>query len=100
MKTTLTAYRSAVGLTLVAAFILLLPLLAMQMTDEMVWSMADFATAGVLLAGAGLTFGIGVRVARNATHRATIGLALVAALLLVWAELAVGVFGIPGISGS
>jgi len=56
MKTDKTAFRSAVGVALAAALILLLPLLAMQITDEVAWDLADFAVAWTLLVGAGLTY--------------------------------------------
>ncbi len=54
MNETKTAYRSAVRVALATAFILLLPLVAMQITDEVDWGLADFAFAGVLLGGTGL----------------------------------------------
>jgi hypothetical protein len=62
------------------------------------WDVFDFAVAAILLAGTGLAYRL---VSRKVSpeHRAVVGLAVVAALLLVWAELAVGVFGTP-FSGS
>lgn len=93
MKTNITAYRYTIGLALVTALILMVPLVAMQFTDEVNWSLGDFVVAGALLFGTGLVFMLAARRTRNIEHRAAIGLALAAALLLVWAELAVGVFG-------
>ncbi len=93
MRTYNTAYRFAVGVALAAAFILLLPLLAMQITDEVVWDLADFAVAGALLVGTGLTYVLVARKAGNIAYRAAVGVALAAALLLVWINLAVGVIG-------
>ncbi|MBC8165563.1 MAG: hypothetical protein H7Y20_06800 [Bryobacteraceae bacterium] len=93
MKTNKTAYRSAVGIVLAAAFILLLPLLAMQITDEVVWDLADFAVAGALLVGTGLMYELAARKAGNIAYRAAVGVALAAALLLVWINLAVGIIG-------
>jgi hypothetical protein len=75
------------------ACILLIPLLAMQFTDEVAWSPFDFAVAGVLLGGFGLAWVLGARLLRHAQARLAFGLALGALLVLVWAELAVGVFG-------
>lgn len=92
-KTDNTAYRSAVGVALVAAFILLLPLLAMQITDEVVWNLADFAVAGALLVGTGLVYELAARRAGNIAYRVAVGVALAAALLLVWINLAVGIIG-------
>ena len=43
--------RTIRGIVLATAFILLLPLLAMLVTDEVAWGPADFAVAGALLGG-------------------------------------------------
>ena len=70
--------------------ILLVPLVAMGFTAEMNWGAEDFLAAAVLLGGFGLAFDLAIRVTRNSVVRAVTGLALGALLLLVWAELAVG----------
>jgi hypothetical protein len=75
-----------------AGGILLLPLLAMLFTDEMNWGAEDFVAAALLLGSVGLLFEAAVRVVRAPRARVAIGLTLLAALLLVWAELAVGLF--------
>ncbi|MDB4949969.1 MAG: hypothetical protein JWM27_2618 [Gemmatimonadetes bacterium] len=93
MKTDNTAYRSTIRIVLAAAFLLLVPLLAMQLTDEVVWSLTDFATAGGLLVGTGLLYQLAARKAGNLAYRVAAGVALGAALFLVWANLAVGVIG-------
>jgi len=85
--------KSIIRIALVTAFILLLPLLAMQFTDEVVWDLADFAVAGVLLFGAGLTYELIARKAGNIAYRVGVGVAVAAALLLVWLNLAVGIIG-------
>ncbi len=85
-----------IGIVLAVAFILLLPLLAMQFTDEVVWDLADFAVAGALLFGAGLTYELIARKAGHIAHRAAVGVAVAAALLLVWMNLAVGIIGNEG----
>ena len=75
------------------ALILLLPLLAMQVTDEVVWDLADFAIAGALLFGAGLTYELVARKMGSIAYRAAVGIAVATALLLVWMNLAVGIIG-------
>ncbi len=67
----------------VVALVLLLPLLAMQFTDEVGWSWADFVFAGALLFGAGLTYELIARTTTNIAYRAAVGVAVAAALLLV-----------------
>jgi hypothetical protein len=96
MKTDHTAYRCAARVVLVAAFILMLPLVAMQVTDEVRWDLADFAVAGTLLVGTGLLYELAARKAGNVVYRAAVGVALAAALLLIWLNLAVGLIGTEG----
>ncbi len=77
----------------VAALILLLPLVAMQFTDEVNWEVADFAFAAALLVGVGVPYELAVRKTGNAAYRAAVGVALAAAFLLVWVNGAVGIIG-------
>ena len=76
-----------------AALLLLLPLFAMQVTDQVVWDVADFAFFGALLVGAGVTYELAARMTGNTAYRAAVGVALAAAFILVWMNLAVGVIG-------
>jgi hypothetical protein len=77
-------------IALVTTCILLVPLIAMQFTGEVTWTGSDFVVAGALLFGAGSLFVLAARRARK--YWPVIGLVFLAALLYVWAELAVGVF--------
>ena len=79
-----------------AALILLLPLLAMQFTNEVGWSLADFVVAGALLFGACLTYELVARTTANIAYRAAVGVAAAAALILVWLSLGVGIIGKDG----
>jgi hypothetical protein len=85
------AYRSVVGVALATAFILLIPLLAAP-----AWSLADFVIAGALLVGTGLTYVLVARKAGNIAYRFAVGVALAAAFILDWLNLAVGVIGTSG----
>jgi hypothetical protein len=73
--------------------LLLLPLFASQVTDEVDWDGADFAIFGAMLAGAGGTYELAARMTGNSAYRAAVGIAVVAAFILVWMNLAVGVIG-------
>lgn len=75
--------------------ILLIPFIAMQFTNEVDWSVSDFAIMGVLLYGTGLLCELVLRKVKSVQNRILICAALVIAFLLVWAELAVGIFGTP-----
>ncbi len=78
-----------------ATFLLLIPLVAMQFTSEVNWSPFDFIVMGSLLLGTGLTIEFVLRKVKKTEHRIILCLAIIATLLLVWAELAVGIFGTP-----
>ncbi|EAU66393.1 conserved hypothetical protein [Stigmatella aurantiaca DW4/3-1] len=76
-----------------AAFILLLPLLAMQFTGEVAWGPADFAIFGAMLFAACGTYEMAARMTGNTAYRAAVGVALAASFILVWMNLAVGIIG-------
>ena len=91
-----TAYRGARPVALVTALVLLVPLVAMQFSDEVVWTVSDFVVAGILLGGTGLLFQLAWRKAGSIVYRAAAGVALASALFLVWVVLAVGAVGETG----
>ncbi|MBL7856384.1 MAG: hypothetical protein JNM57_01750 [Cyclobacteriaceae bacterium] len=75
--------------------LLFIPWLAMQFTNEVNWSFSDFVVAGVVLAGAGLGCEWVVRKIRITKYRIAICAIILIALVLLWVELAVGIFGSP-----
>ncbi|NVN18565.1 hypothetical protein GUA46_09435 [Muricauda sp. HICW] len=79
----------------IALSILLIPFIAMGFTNEVNWSVFDFLLIGVLLFGAGLVLELILRKVKTLRYRIILGIALFAVLLLVWVELAVGIFGTP-----
>ena len=81
------------GILVATAAILAVPLVAMQYNEHVVWGPADFVGAGVLLVGTGLLFELAASRVRHLAYQAGIAVALVAALLLVWINLAVGMIG-------
>jgi len=93
MKTGNTAYKAAIRLAIATGIILLLPLIAMQYTDEVVWDLADFVVAGVLLFGTGLAYELMARKGGTVAYRAAVGIALATVFLLVWVNGAVGIIG-------
>jgi hypothetical protein len=64
------------------------------------WTLGDFVIMGALLFGTGLAIDFAARKVINPVYRVFAVIAIVLVLLLVWADLAVGIFNIPGISGS
>ncbi len=75
--------------------LLMIPFIAMQFSTEVNWSGFDFAVMGALLLGTGLTVEFFLRKVRTTKYRLVVCAAVVFAFLIVWAELAVGVFGTP-----
>ena len=80
---------------LTVVLILLIPFTAMQFSDEVNWSAFDFVVAGILLLGTGLLAELLIRKLKNRTYRIAAIAVLLAVFLMVWAELAVGIFGTP-----
>jgi hypothetical protein len=64
------------------ALILSLPLVAMQVTDEVVWSLADFVIAGAFLSVLGAALELAVKKAGNRATAVGIGALGVAAAAL------------------
>ncbi|MFO7798244.1 hypothetical protein [Rhodohalobacter sp.] len=73
--------------------ILLIPFIAMQFSNEVVWTLSDFAIAGTLLFGTGLTYTLVTRKSGKIAYRLAVGFALFTGLLLIWVNMAVGIIG-------
>jgi hypothetical protein len=89
-------YLVRVALWGLAALLLLAPLAAMQVTDEVRWTLSDFIFAGAMFGTVGLVAELTVRMTRNWACRAGAGFALAAAFVIVWANGAVGMIGPEG----
>ena len=82
-------------LTFAPLALLLIPLIAMHYSDEVHWTLIDFAIMGVLLLVAGMWTQRVVKRVKSFPRRATYIIFVILLFLLVWAELAVGIFGSP-----
>jgi len=76
-----------------AAFLLLLPLVAMQFTTEVDWTGSDFLVMGAMLATACGAVELALRASRDSAYRLGAIVAVGAGFLLVWINLAVGIIG-------
>ena len=90
-----TANKRLIGIVLAVAVLLLVPFTAMQFTEEVKWTLFDFVVAGVLLLGTALLCELIIRKVKSTRRRVIACVVILIMLLLVWAELAVGVFGTP-----
>lgn len=79
--------------------LLFVPLIAMQFTAEVQWSAFDFLVAGILLSALGFSVDFILKKSRDYQKRLFWVLTIVCLFLLLWIEIAVGIFGSP-IAGS
>ena len=95
--------RTGVRIALATGLILLLPLVAMQFTDEVDWGVFDFVFAGLLLGGTGLLLhALATRKAGGIAYMAVATAVGVAAIVLGEADDAPGLvlFGLVVIAGT
>lgn len=98
--------KNIIRIGVITALILLIPFLAMQFnwavpdpgsstSEQINWSLSDFIIMGTLIFGTGLAYELLASKVENTKQRAILALVLLTVFFLVWAELAVGVFGTP-----
>ena len=91
----LTHNKRLIGIVLTALALLAVPLIAMQFSSEVNWGGFDFLGAGGLLLGSGLTCEFILRKTQKTRLRIALVAGVLVVLFLIWAELAVGIFGTP-----
>jgi hypothetical protein len=82
-----------VGIMIAVGVLLSVPFVATRFTGEVNWSLFDYIAAAILLLGTGLACEFVLRKVPGTMYRLGICAVLLLALFIVWAELAVGVFG-------
>ena len=82
-------------LLLIPTLILLLPLIGMQVSEGVDWDLRDFIVMGFLLYGTALIIELIMRKVKSTQKRLIYSAVILGILFLIWAELAVGVFGTP-----
>lgn len=82
-----------------AALLLSIPFVGMQFTKEINWTGIDFLIAGILLFGTAFSVNLVLKMEKRNVRRMFYIVLVLLALFLIWAELAVGIFGSP-IAGS
>ena len=79
----------------VTALLLLVPFIGMQVSAEVNWKLSDFLIGGAILFTFGLIIAFAFQnIRKRSTRILVVGLILLI-LLLLWGELAVGIFGSP-----
>jgi hypothetical protein len=77
---------------IISLTILVIPLLAMQFTDEVNWTLGDFMMAALLLGTTAILSDLVLRKINNKMFRITILVLVLLCLIIIWAQLAVGIF--------
>jgi len=79
----------------IVSFLLFIPFIAMQFTNEVDWKLGDFVIAGVLLYAFILGLFLLWTKVKSKRLRLLACLSIVVLFLLIWTELAIGIFGTP-----
>ncbi|MGB1517994.1 MAG: hypothetical protein ACPG8K_02710, partial [Crocinitomicaceae bacterium] len=82
-----------------AAFILLVPLIAMQFTEEVKWTLTDFIIAGGLLSGTGFAIEVTLRKLKKDTSRVIVLAAVLIVFLMVCSSSSVKTEFLTGVRG-
>lgn len=88
--------RNIVRIVMVVVALLLVPLVAMQFSDQVAWGPFDFVVAGGLALCAIFAYELLRRRTGNLAYHAGAGAATAGAFFLVWVNLAVGMIGEAG----
>lgn len=76
-------------------FLLLIPLFGTIFSNQVNWSLFDFVIMGFLLGLLGLSIHFILERVRNKTLRIAPIIFVIIIFLMIWTELAVGIFGTP-----
>lgn len=86
-------YPDLLLLIVITGLLLIIPLAATVMSEEVIWNVTDFILAGAMLFGAGFTYLWVVRKKPSLLFQIATGIALGTLLMLIWVNLAVGIIG-------
>ncbi len=84
-----------ITILLAVPLLLLIPLIGMQFSSDVSWTSFDFLVMGVLLLGVGLILELVLRKIPKKNNRIALIAVILIFFILIWAELAVGIFGTP-----
>lgn len=80
---------------IIVILLLSIPLIAMQFTDNVIWSMADFIIAGIIIFGVTQLILMLLKTAKHPKIKVILVTLSITILFLTWIELAIGIFGTP-----
>ena len=80
---------------IIVILLLSIPLIAMQFTDSVILSMADFILAGIIIFSVTQLILVVLKTAKYPKIKVILVTLIITILFLTWIELAVGIFGTP-----
>lgn len=93
MKTQMNFFRAVLVVALVTCALLMIPFVAMQVGDEVNWSVGDFIIMGLLLFSIGFSYVFITRKATTLAFKMGVIGGLGTTFLMIWANLGVGLIG-------
>ena len=91
----MTKNKRLTAILVTVVLLLCVPLFGMLLNLGFDWTIFDFLVAAVLLFGTGLLIEFVLRKVKTQQNRIILVAIILVVLFLVWAELAVGIFGTP-----
>ena len=88
-------YKRPIGILVGILILLAIPAIAMQFSTEVNWSLVDFMVMAILLVGTAFMVELIFRKSKSRYSKLFLLLFLLITFVLIWAELAVGLFGTP-----
>lgn len=95
LYTNLQAMKRIYFIPLIALALLGIPFTAMQFSQEVNWSRLDFVMMFIMLLIVGFSIELVLRKTKKKKNRLFLFFTIIILFLLVWGELAVGIFGTP-----
>ncbi len=83
--------KQLVRIAVITLTLLLIPLIAMQLTDEVLWQVGDFVVAGMLLIAFGYSYEVLNKRLPGKRRQVLIAVSLLLLLLFIWSILAVDI---------
>ncbi len=93
METQRNLSRAVTIVAMVTLTLLSVPLIAMQFTNEVDWSVFDFFIMGILIFGTGVSYVVLTHFTSSLIYRLAVAGAIGTTFLMIWANLAVGLIG-------
>lgn len=94
MKSPNKSLKSVLSVALAATSLLVIPLIATFLTEEVDWNVGDYVFAWILIFMAGVTYKLASERMSDSTYfRVAVGVGVFATLALIWTNLAVGIIG-------